>query len=168
MRKLTPILLCVALCPVAAYAAPAPTASDFVTHAEIGGQMEIQAGQIASNKGQTPAVKQFGERMVKDHTELGKKLDTAIAKSNNQSLPKNAPLDSEAQASLKNFQSASNSAFDHVYIDAMVTDHKKDIAEFESYAASGDDPVIRAAAQKALPILKMHLAMAEKIQKSLK
>jgi putative membrane protein len=168
MKRLIPILLSMAVCPAVAYAVPAPTASDFVTHAEIGGQMEVQAGQIASEKGQTPAVKKFGEHMVKDHTALGKKLDAAIAKSHNQALPKNAPLDQEAQASLKNFQSASAADFDRVYMDAMVADHKKDIAEFESYAGSGDDPVIKAAAQKALPVLKKHLAMAEKIQKGLK
>ncbi len=168
MKRLLVVLFSMTAYPVAALAAPAPTASDFVTHAEIGGQMEVQAGQIAADKAQTPEVKKFGERMVQDHTELGKKLDDAIAKSNNQALPKKVPLDQAAQTSLKEFQSASASNFDRVYIDAMVAAHKKDIAEFESYARSGDDPVIRTAAQKALPVLKMHLAMAEKIQKKLK
>lgn len=168
MNRLPLVLLSMTAFPVLALADPAPPASDFVTHAEIGGQMEVQAGQIAADKGQTPAVKKFGERMVRDHTQLGKKLDAAIAKSNNQALPKKAPLDQEAQTSLKEFQSASSANFDRVYIDAMVADHKKDVAAFESYAGSGDDPVIRAAAQKALPVLKKHLAMAEMIQKKLK
>ncbi len=168
MNRLLLVPLFTAMYPLALNAAPAPTASDFVTHAEIGGQLEVQAGQIAAQKGQKPAVKHFGERMVRDHTALSKKLDAAVAKSNNQSLPKKAPLDQEAQASLRQFQSASPADFDRTYIDAMVADHKKDIAEFESYAASGDDPVIRAAAQKALPVLKEHLTMAEKIQKKLK
>jgi putative membrane protein len=168
MRTSLLVLLSMAAYPALAIADPAPTASDFVTHAEIGGQLEVQAGKIAAEKGQTAEVKKFGQQMVQDHMQLGKKLDAAIAKSNNQALPKKAPLDQEAQTALKQFESASASNFDRVYIDAMVIDHKKDIAEFESYASSGDDPVIRSAAQKALPTLKMHLAMAEKIQKKMK
>lgn len=154
--------------PFSAHASPAPTASDFVTHAEIGGQMEVQAGSIAEEKGHAASVKKFGKQMVQDHTKLNEKLDAAIAKSNNQALPKKAPLDQKAQTLLRQFQSASAKDFDRVYIDAMVVAHKEDIAEFESYAASGDDPVIRASAQKALPILKEHLTMAEQIQKNLK
>jgi putative membrane protein len=54
-------------------------------------------------------------------------------------------------------------AFDKMFADHMVTDHKKDIAEYEKAAKAKD-----AAGQyagNALPTLKKHLETAESIRK---
>jgi putative membrane protein len=42
--------------------------------------------------------------------------------------------------------------------------HQKAIALFQNYAASGDNPTLRAAAAQALPKLQQHLAMAQALQ----
>jgi putative membrane protein len=139
--------------------------ADFVTHAEIGGQLEVQAGEIAAKKGNAPAVKHFGERMVRDHSRINADLKSLLAKDPDTSLPKDTPLDADAQAMLDKLNRASAADFDKTYIDAMVEDHKKDIQEFENYAKSGSDKMVRTAVKKALPIIKEHLAMAEKIQR---
>src|SRR5215831_2079869 len=46
----------------------------FIEKASQGGTAEVQMGKLASEKAQSPDVKQFGERMVKDHTAANKKL----------------------------------------------------------------------------------------------
>ena len=51
--------------------------------------------------------------------------------------------------------------FDRAYMDHMVKDHKKDVAEFKTQAESGKDPQIKAFAAKTLPTLQEHLKLAE-------
>jgi putative membrane protein len=57
--------------------------------------------------------------------------------------------------------------FDRAYIDAMVKDHKEDVAHFEAMSRDGSDPDLKAWASKTLPTLKEHLKLAEDIQKKL-
>ncbi len=166
MKRASITLLSILLGAGTAAAQNPPATADFVKHAEVGGQTEVQAGQIAEKKGHTPAVKNFGRDMVRDHTKLSNELKATLAKDPDTSLPKDTPLDDEAKATLDKFNSASPADFDKTYIDAMVEDHKKDLAEFESYAKSGQDKAIREAAKKAVPVIKRHLAMAEKIQRT--
>ncbi|HLH11370.1 MAG TPA: DUF4142 domain-containing protein [Methylovirgula sp.] len=164
MQKTTVALFAMSLASGTAFAQAAPPTSEFVQKAEIGGQLEVQAGHIAATKGTSAGVKNFGEKMVRDHTRLNEKFKSVLAK-DKQDLPKETPLDTEAQDSLNKLNSASANDFDKLYVDMMVDDHKKDIADFESYAKGGDDKLIRAAARQALPTLKEHLMMAEKLQR---
>jgi putative membrane protein len=43
----------------------------------------------------------------------------------------------------------------------MIRDHQQDIADFRKEAESGQDPDLKAFAQRTLPILEQHLQMAE-------
>ena len=45
----------------------------------------------------------------------------------------------------------------------MVKDHKSDIATFEKEVNSGSDSEAKAVAEKALPIIREHLRMAQQI-----
>jgi putative membrane protein len=49
---------------------------------------------------------------------------------------------------------------DRAYMTHMVADHKKDIAEFEREASSGQDADLKAFAAKTLPTLREHLKLA--------
>jgi putative membrane protein len=51
----------------------------------------------------------------------------------------------------------SGSAFDKSYIKGMVEDHQEDIKEFQTEAASGQDPDAKAYAVATLPTLQAHL-----------
>src|SRR5689334_4982876 len=44
------------------------TDKKFATEAAQGGLAEVELGQLAAQKGQSDKVKQFGQRMVDDHT----------------------------------------------------------------------------------------------------
>ena len=46
----------------------------FVRKALEGGMAEVQMGQIAAEKGSSDDVKQFGQKMVTDHTQLGDQM----------------------------------------------------------------------------------------------
>ena len=130
----------------------------FVEKAAVGGMAEVQMGKMAQQKGSSDQVKQFGSRMVEDHSKANDELKQ-IASGKGLQLP-SAP-DAHDQQEMARMQKLSGAEFDRAYMDHMVKDHKKDIAEFKKQASSGKDPEIKAFAAKTLPTLQEHLKMAE-------
>src|SRR5579871_1860904 len=68
------------------HATSASADESFAREAASGGMAEVKLGQLAQQKGTTPAVKQFGVRMETDHTMAGEKLKK-VAAANNITLP---------------------------------------------------------------------------------
>jgi putative membrane protein len=130
----------------------------FATKAAQGGLAEVTLGQLAEQKGASPQIKQFGERMVTDHSQANQELQQ-IAQQENLSLPKQ--LDSKDRATEQRLRGMNGTAFDSAYSQDMVADHKQDIADFRKEAQSGQDPALKGFAQKYLPVLEQHLQMAE-------
>ena len=129
-------------------------ASDFAVKAADGGMMEVQMGKLASEKGMNPRVKSFGEMMVKDHSEANDKLK-GIATSLNIAIPDSAGND--AMMEMDKLKKANGKDFDKAYVNMMLDDHKKDIAEFRKCADNCSDSSIRAFAAATLPTLEKHL-----------
>lgn len=161
MNKLTASLALGALTIVAPLVARAASPDkEFMTKAAQGGQGEVTLGRLATQRGSSPAVKEFGQRMVTDHSKANRQLMQVAAKEHVR-LPKTMPAeDKPLQAKLSKLSGA---AFDRAYASAMVEDHTKDIAEFSKEAQNGKDPAARAFAAKTLPTLKMHLQMAKRM-----
>ncbi len=61
----------------AASATPQAAGSDavFAAKAASGGMAEVKLGQLAAEKGTSPAVKQFGQKMVDDHSKANDQLE---------------------------------------------------------------------------------------------
>lgn len=137
---------------------------DFPQKAYSGGMMEVQLGKLAQQKASSDKVKQFGERMITDHSNVNKELKD-IADKNNISLPDNM-LDENKDAYDK-LAKYNGDEFDKEYMDNMVKDHKKDISEFEDAAKNSDNQDIKQWAMNTLPTLRQHLKMAEQVRKSL-
>jgi putative membrane protein len=134
--------------------------SKFMKSAAEGGISEVELGTLAQEKASSPAVKKFGARMVKDHTDANDKLK-AIATAKNVSLPDSSSL--MQQASKAKLNALSGDSFDKSYVKGMVDDHKEDIKEFQKEAAEGQDPVVKAFAASTLPTLEKHLKMIESL-----
>ena len=131
----------------------------FVKEASAGGLAEVQLGQLAEQKAQNQAVKDFGQRMVSDHSKANQELK-AVATS--EAMPVSTSL-SPSDAALKSkLEALSGATFDKAYMSAMVKDHKNDIAAFKKEASSGKDAKIRRFASETLPTLQDHLSMAQK------
>jgi predicted outer membrane protein len=45
--------------------------AQFVANASAGGLAEVRLGQLAEQRGTSPAVRSFGEKMATDHTGMG-------------------------------------------------------------------------------------------------
>ena len=140
-------------------------ARTFVHEAAIGGMTEVKLGNLAQQQASSAQVKQFGARMVKDHSQANAELKQ-VASSKGIEVP--AELDSKHQKDVDQLQKKQGADFDRAYMDHMVKDHKKDVSEFKKEANSGKDADIKAFAAKTLPTLEDHLQLAESTHAALK
>ena len=139
-----------------------PSTQDFVTEAAISDMFEIEAGQLAQSKGQN--TKEFGATLVKDHTATSQELKSLVSSGK---IPGRVPeeLDSSHKSKLDKLQTLSGADFDKQFINDNVSGHKDDVSLFERYAKSGDNPELKAFAEKNLPTLQHHLQMAQELNK---
>jgi putative membrane protein len=133
---------------------------NFVTTAAEDGHAEVELGKIAQKNGASPAVKQFGQRMIDDHTKAGKELE-AIATKLGMTPPKEPG--SKHQADIKMLSKLTGEKFDREYAEHMVKDHEKAVSLFQKQAKSGDAEELKAFASKTLPTLQEHLKMAREL-----
>ena len=131
---------------------------DFVMDAAMGGMMEVELGRVAAQQGMSDAVKQFGQRMVDDHSKANTEL-MSLASSKGITLP--TELDAKHREHVTKLSSMTGAEFDRAYAKMMVSDHKKDVGEFEKQSTRGMDADLKAFASKTLPTLKEHLQMAQ-------
>jgi len=131
---------------------------EFMMKAASGGLAEVQIGQLAQQRGSSPQVKQFGARMVADHTQANNELQQ-IAEQANVTLP-TKPAGKDASAAQK-LSGLNGAAFDQAYSQDMLRDHEADVAMFRKEATSGQDPALKAFAQKTVPTLQQHLQLAQ-------
>ena len=133
---------------------------DFLMDAAIGGLMEVELGRVAAQQAASAAVKQFGQRMVDDHSAANTELMT-LAQSKGITLP--TELDTKHREQVTKLSGMSGAEFDRAYMNMMVSDHNKDVAAFEKESTKGGDPDLKAFATKTLPTLKEHQQMAKAI-----
>jgi putative membrane protein len=136
---------------------------EFVAMASQGGMTEVELGKVAGEKGDSSAVKDFGARMVKDHTQANDELKGIADK---KGLPIASSLDARHQAMVDRMSKLSGPAFDKAYVNGMVRDHDKTVALFKQEAESGQDPDLKAFASKTLPTLEDHCSSIKSIKDS--
>jgi putative membrane protein len=130
----------------------------FLTEAAMGGMMEVEMGRWAAQIGTSDAVKQFGRRMVEDHTRVNEELKQ-LATAKGVTLP--TALDMKHQQEVSKLARLKGADFDKAYSKKMLSDHQKDVAAFEKQSTGGSDAEVKAFAAKALPTLQEHLTLAK-------
>jgi putative membrane protein len=134
----------------------------FMEKAAKGGMAEVQLGKLATEKANAPEVKQFGQRMVDDHSKANDQLKQ-LASQKGVTLP--TTLDKKSQHEYDRLSKLSGEKFDQEYMKHMVSDHKKDVSEFKSEANKAKDADLKQWAQNTLPVLEQHLTLAQTDQK---
>jgi len=132
----------------------------FVRKAMEGGMAEVQLGQLAAQKGNSDDVKQFGQKMVDDHSKLNDQMKQ-VAQELNVKPP--TSLSSKDKATMKKLQALNGDAFDKAYIKDMVADHKKDEREFKEETQHASNPALQQAASQGAQVIGEHLQMIEQI-----
>jgi len=124
----------------------------FMKKAAKGGMMEVAMGKLAEQNGQSDDVKSFGKRMVTDHSKANDELKS-IAQQKGIKLPSKEPTEKWSS--------------DNAYMNMMVKDHEKDLAEFQAEARDGSDPDVKNFADKTAKVVQEHLDLAKETQAKL-
>jgi len=146
--------------PVIAFGADQTPDKSFFKNAAEGGIAEVDAGNLAGQKGNSQAVKDFGAMMVKDHSAANDKLKS-IAAAENVELP-TKPSMSQMAAKAK-LDVLSGDTFDKAYIKNQVKAHERTVALFRKEISSGSDSQAKAFATETLPVIRGHLKKIRQI-----
>ena len=136
------------------------SASDrtFAMKAAQGGMAEVELGKLAQEKGATSQVKDFGQKLINDHSKLNDKLKN-IASREGITLPSEVSV-SQRQL-IANLSKLSGSRFDRDFMKHAVSDHREDISDFKKEANNGQDAAMKDFASSAIPTLEDHLHAAQ-------
>jgi putative membrane protein len=126
-------------------------------------------GKLASTKGTSAAVKEFGRDMARDHHKL-REAGQAVAKKEN--LAPQAPSnDTLATASAKMQDNLTSMAkgkdWDKAYIDNEVAVHQSVLNLLQTASTAAQDTSLKALITKAQPTIQAHLEKAQSIQSKL-
>jgi putative membrane protein len=135
----------------------------FVTKAAQGGMAEVELGQLAQQNAESQEVKDFGKRMVDDHTKANDQLKQ-IAEQKGVTVPSDLPA--KEKATKDRLSKLKGEQFDRAYMQHMVMDHQKDVAEFKKASTSAKDSDVKSFASQTLPTLQDHLKQAQQVSKT--
>lgn len=145
-----------------------PTASladsprHFLQKALEGDNSEIMLGQLAADRARSERVKEFGRALSDDHSQAREEVLRLGAR---MGVRRNRDLSPEARDERERLLNLDGREFDREFIDYMIRDHQKDIAEFRDEASENHGPVSDLAARQ-LPKLQEHLEMAMNLDRS--
>jgi len=137
----------------------------FVMKASAGGLAEVNAGRLATKNASSSDVKEFAEKMIKDHTKANKELMKLADK---KGFKVARTMDEKHEKMAEKMMKLTGAQFDRAYMAGQVKDHEDTVALFEKEAKSGKDEDLKSWAETTLPHLKMHLKMAKSINGKLK
>jgi putative membrane protein len=135
----------------------------FLRKATEGGLAEVEFGKLAAQKGASDDVKDFGQKMVDDHTKLNQTI-APLADSMGVMVPTH--LNKEDQAEYEKLSALSGDDFDKAYITAMVKDHHEDLRDFRIEANATTDPTLKDAVTDGARVIHDHMVMIDKIARS--
>ena len=121
--------------------------------------MEVRLGQMAQQKASNASVKQFGQRMVTDHSNLENQLTSVVSKNGN-FQPKMAK---EAEAEVSRLEKLSGTEFDRQYMTSMIQHHQQDVAQLQGAGQTARSAEARQLVTAALPVLQQHLTLASQV-----
>ena len=122
---------------------------------------EVETGKLAAAKASDLAVKEFGERMVEDHSKANQELGK-IAKEKDLTLP--TEPDAEHRREIAELEKLSGVDFDRRYIQlAAQSDHPTAQRLFEDAATTAEDPKVKKFAEAQVKIIGRHIEMARSV-----
>ncbi len=136
----------------------------FMQDAAESGMFEVQIAQLASSKAANADVKSFATTLANDHQNANNEL-VQLANSKKVELPAAPPRGKRKD--IEKLAKLSGAEFDRKFVHEVgIKDHEKDIKKFEKASGKLQDPDLKAWAEKTLPKLREHLAMAQKLPES--
>jgi len=130
---------------------------DFIEKAAQDGMQEISLGYLAEQRGAQDKVRELGGRILRDHARASGELGSLALR---KGFVPPSHLPRKRQSEVETLARLSPPAFDEAFLRKMINEHKRAISMFQQAAANGEDPELRAFAQRTLPFLHEHLRQA--------
>jgi putative membrane protein len=128
----------------------------FVREAGSAGLAEVRMGALAQQNSQDQSVKDFGQRLVTDHSKANEKL-AGIAAEKGLQMP--TTMSATDETMIEHLSSLNGTQFDSACKQDAIEAHEKAIRLFKA-AHNSKDSQMRAFADETLPTLQEHLRMA--------
>lgn len=143
-------------------AIPQPlTDAAFVRLAKLSNQLEIDTSQLALQKSNDSGIKQFAQRMIDDHAQAGRQLESAAGAVSNLGESTQGPDPLGGQTILARLRQASGADFDREYKLAQIQAHEWTVELFEDAKdADALNAGLKTFANQTLPKLRDHLTQA--------
>jgi putative membrane protein len=131
---------------------------------------EIQAGRLAQQKGSSPEIKSYGEKLVTDHTKADDQVMAAASKAGVKPNPSSLSAhDKEMMQTEKKkmdqMKQLSGAQFDAAFAQEMSRDHDHMISMLRD-ARRHVSPPIKELVEQTIPVLEEHKDLADKASKS--
>jgi putative membrane protein len=141
---------------------PTVSAQDqnFVQLAAGSDMFEIRSSRLALQRSRSPAVRQFAQRMIADHTKSSQQL-AVLAQAKGIVVP--SELDPEQQRMMMALDNTRR-IFDSEYFRQQAFAHQATATAYQTEINAGYDAELRGFAQQNLPIVQDHLNMAEQMR----
>lgn len=134
----------------------------FVAEAAQSGMAEVEASRVVAERAADAAVKSYAQQLEREHTSANGELQR-IAGDKGITLP--TAVDTAAKEQLDRLRGQSAPQLERSFVqDFGVDAHARAIQLFERQAREGQDPDLRSFAERTLPRLREHLAMAQQLQ----
>lgn len=148
---------------VGAAAGPvAGTDRAFLSEAANNSLAEVEAARLVGARTDSATIKSMAQQMERDHATMGDELKR-LASQKGVELP--TTIGGEPRGQLSRLTTLSKPEVDGTFVrDFGIDAHRKAISLFERQAREGQDADLKAFAERMLPKLREHLAMAQQMQ----
>lgn len=130
--------------------------STFLKKAGASDLYERQSSELV-RMSSDPNIKNFAQKMIKDHTDSTNKVKSAAAQAGLKVSP--PKLDAAQAKMISDLRAANGSARDKLYVSQQKTAHQQALALHQNYAANGDAPSLKQVAGKIVPVVQHHIEM---------
>ena len=133
------------------------SATDYVKLAADSDMYEIQSSRVALSKSKTPAVRQFAQQMIADHTQTTKTLMAALKNGDRTIAKPSTKMSAQNASKVALLKKAPKASFDNLYMQQQMQAHQTAWSLHKGYATDGTDPALKQVASTAVPIIEQHL-----------
>jgi putative membrane protein len=121
----------------------------------------VKIAELGVKKTGNTDIKALAATLVADHTQANVELKALAEK---KGIELSAVIDPDSAETFQNLEKADGLEFDKEFLAAVVSGHKKCVANFEEASTESKDSDLKMWVEKMLPILKAHHAKAVALQ----
>lgn len=139
--------------------------------ASASNQGEIGSSNVALQKGENAEVKKFAQRMVDDHTRMEQEMSKLLQTKGvtPQDNAQSTQMKQAAQSAIQQMEGMTGRQLDSAYVAFQVQAHQATLQALDTMLIpNAKDPQVKALLENARPSVAQHLAVARRLQSTIR